>query len=82
MMRLRRLVTAVAIVLGLGVAACGDDGEGGVCIYSSTYVTECFDCWTQKLCEESSARTWNSAVSSCAELGYTTPSGNNCGYTK
>lgn len=77
----RILFAVVAAAALLGLASCGDD-DSGICIADMGTVVECFDCWSQDLCEESSSRTWNPDLDSCADAGYTHSTSNECGYTQ
>ena len=78
----RLLFSAVAATaLMFGLSTCGDD-DAGICIADMGIVVECFDCWSQELCEESSSRTWNPDLDSCEDAGYTSPTSNECGYTQ
>jgi hypothetical protein len=82
MNKIRMLVIAVALaVFALGLFACDDEEEDrGVCIADFGIIVECFDCWDEGDCDDA-GHDWHANADSCSDLGYTNPSGNNCGYT-
>jgi len=83
MKAIRRVALATVMAGMLSLSACGDDAGGGVCLADFGILVECFDCWSEEDCADvGSGGTWNSAVTSCAELGYTHPTSNRCGYTR
>ena len=82
MQHLKVLIIVAVAFLVLGLSACDDDDEGGggVCVADFGAVVECFDCWDEGDCDDAGYE-WHAGEGSCQALGYSNPSGNNCGYT-
>ncbi len=80
-----RISATIWLALGIGLIGpgCGggEDEQSGICVADYGTVVECFDCWDRALCKESSSRTWIEEQDSCPSAGYSSPTGNECGYT-
>ena len=79
-MKLAKWMILFFVFIGLSVGSCEDDEESGICLLDMTGGIQCYDCWTQKVCDETSTSQWKKDFESCSEAGYNDYFGNECGY--